>query len=627
MIGRKLGDYFILQKLGSGVFGKVYLAEHQFIKKKYALKVLPDDLVSNPGFIEKFQNEVAILASLEHPSIVKLHNISSAGGKYFLIMDAIVDDAGAPMSLDRYLNSAGAAIQESELRNVLLQVASAIDYAHRVEFKDGFLAHRGLKFSNIFVNDTEEMPRVFVSDFGLTGLVGEGSVLLKHYEHLLGRLIPAKTGEPNQDSTGLSMNFSFFSPEQKVLGSKVDYKSDIYAFGVLAYFLIARTFPEGYFDLPSKISPEYRLNWDLLICQCLQKDPKKRPEVLTDAMDMFLKPVKRENNEVFVLSWEEVGKKVENAMQMSFEFSTDEIAAGEEMDAPPKYETDPGSEHKPIIRPCKIARPEYDSDPAAIFQKELNVSYYQPKKVEVKNVQPIQTEMVIIPAGCYERGSESGSRDEQPRHKVTLSGFALDIHPVTNEQFVRFLSSMGGDKDSANNDIIRLRDSRVKRMVGKLTIESGYARHPVVGVTWYGAFAYAQWVGKRLPTEVEWEIAAGGGEENGLFPTGVDIDHSEANFFSSDTTAVTSYPPNGFGLYDMAGNVYEWCQDWYAYNYYDSSQQDPENPKGPSQGVYRVLRGGCWKSLKEDLRCAHRHRNNPGAVNGTYGFRCAADVS
>jgi formylglycine-generating enzyme required for sulfatase activity len=88
-----------------------------------------------------------------------------------------------------------------------------------------------------------------------------------------------------------------------------------------------------------------------------------------------------------------------------------------------------------------------------------------------------------------------------------------------------------------------------------------------------------------------------------------------------------SYPANSYGLYDMAGNVYEWCNDWYAYNYYDTSIQEPENPTGPQQGVYRVLRGGCWKSLKEDLRCSHRHRNNPGAVNSTYGFRCAADVS
>ena len=185
---------------------------------------------------------------------------------------------------------------------------------------------------------------------------------------------------------------------------------------------------------------------------------------------------------------------------------------------------------------------------------------------------------------------------------------------------------MGGEKDANNNDIIRLRESRIKRLGGKLIIESGYAKHPVVGVSWYGATAYAKWVGKRLPTEAEWEIAASSGFEDMIFPTGSQIERTQANFFSADTVNVMSYPPNRFGLYDMAGNVYEWCQDWYDYTYYEHSCQEPENPKGPLQGVYRVLRGGCWKSLHDDLRCAHRHRNNPGTINKTYGFRCAADV-
>ena len=269
---------------------------------------------------------------------------------------------------------------------------------------------------------------------------------------------------------------------------------------------------------------------------------------------------------------------------------------------------------------------EYEEDPGAVFKKSFTVSQYKPDKQEVKNIEPIATDMVILEEGEYFRGCNVGLRDEKSRHKIFVDSFAIDIHPVTNEQFLRFLDVMNCEKDCNNNDIILLKDSRIKRVAGKLSIESGYAKHPVVGISWYGAKAYAKWVGKRLPFEGEWEIAASSGTDENIYPFGADIERNQANFFNTDTTPVMSYPSTNRGLYDIAGNVYEWIEDWYAYNYYEISKQEPHNPKGPVQGVYRVLRGGCWKSLREDLRCSHRHRNKPGSMNSTLGFRCAADV-
>ncbi|MCH9611651.1 MAG: Hercynine oxygenase [Chlamydiia bacterium] len=281
---------------------------------------------------------------------------------------------------------------------------------------------------------------------------------------------------------------------------------------------------------------------------------------------------------------------------------------------------------KPTLKPSEIKRCQYEEDPGAIFKAETVVAPYVPEKKEVIDIEPILTDMVVIEGGEYYRGLDDGARDERPEHQVSIPSFALDVHPVTNEQFARFLEMMGGEKDSNNNDIIFLKESRIKRNGGKLVIETGYLKHPVVGVSWYGAVAYAKWVGKRLPTEAEWEVAAACGKHRFPYPYGETIEPQQANFFSSDTTPVMSYPANQMGLFDMAGNVYEWCEDWYAYNYYETSQANPSNPTGPAQGVYRVLRGGCWKSLKDDLRTSGRHRNNPGTMNRTYGFRCAADV-
>lgn len=567
-----LGDYQIIKKIGQGTLGAVFLGEHRFMKRPFALKMFPEELSSDRTFIQRFEEEVNILASLDHPYIVKIHNISFAQGHYFLVTDCIVDEYAETTNLGQYILSKGKKLEEEEIYRMLLQIAEALDYAHSKK-----IVHRGLKLNNILVGKNE----LFLSDYGLTRIVGPAAVLTKTFKTVGESLDPQKITPLH---LSFLQNYLFMAPEQKRLDHPhgVDIRSDVYSFGVLAYYMLTGEYPEGVFDPPSRFN--YLWNWDGLIQSCLQANPEKRPEVLKPLLESIKYSSPTESQSAQYLSL------------------------------------------KPIFQNPSIERPRTDMDPAAIFNIDTTVKNYTPEFKDVTNLQPIESEMVIIEGGSFTRGSQDGNRDEMPRHSVNLSSFAIDVHPVTNEQFVRFLEVMGGEKDGNHNDIIRLRDSRIKRSAGKLNIESGYSKHPVVGVTWYGAIAYAKWVGKRLPTEAEWEIAARGGEDNALYPTNDDIEKTLANFFSSDTTAVMSYAPNAYGLYDMAGNVYEWCQDWYGYNYYEISVQEPDNPQGPLQGVYRVLRGGCWKSLKEDLRCSRRHRNNPGTVNGTYGFRCAANV-
>ena len=584
-LSKRMGDYELVKEIGQGSLGTVYVAQHRFLKRPFVLKVLQEDIGSDRSFVQRLEKEVAALAMLEHPHIVKIHNVSYADGTYFLVNDCIVDDYGETTTLAQYLSSQESPLKEAEILKISHQIASALDAAHP-------LVHQGLKLSNVLIGKADEGIHVYLSDFGLTKVMGPGFVLNRTYA-AISKLL-GKNKDLERFHNTFLQNVAFLAPEQKKRNETgvQEGKEDVYAFGVLLYFLIMRRVPQGVFELPSEHFPHFKLGWDQLILSCLQEDPLKRPRSLLRALD-------------------EIGEKQKGGGASSFSFAESGVSL-------PRLQ--------PVIKPSEIVRPEYEDDPAAIFQKELEVRTYTPSEKVNREIEPLLTEMSVVPGGAYYRGSQNGARDEMPRHQITLNSFAIDVHPVMNEQFSLFLEAMGGEKNANNNDIICLRDSRMKRKEGKIIIESGYTKHPVVGVSWYGAMAYAKWIGKRLPTEAEWEIAACGGKEDIIYPSGNILERSHANFFNSDTIAVKSYPPNGYGLYDMAGNVYEWCQDWYSYQYYDVSVQEPDNPKGPLQGVYRILRGGCWKSLKEDLRCAHRHRNNPGTMNRTFGFRCCTDV-
>lgn len=196
--------------------------------------------------------------------------------------------------------------------------------------------------------------------------------------------------------------------------------------------------------------------------------------------------------------------------------------------------------------------------------------------------------MALIPSGTFLMGSNDGESDEKPVHHVFVDAFYLDKYEVTVAQYQQFLNA-NPQRTSPENWGEQLRNPN----------------HPVVYVSWEDANAYARWAGKRLPTEAEWEYAARGGN-TGLggkpihkYPWGNDPSQDQANYTGtagrdqwSGTSPVGSFPPNGYGLYDMAGNVWEWCADWYDENYYKGSPE--RNPKGPSQGNLRVLRGGSW---------------------------------
>jgi formylglycine-generating enzyme required for sulfatase activity len=219
--------------------------------------------------------------------------------------------------------------------------------------------------------------------------------------------------------------------------------------------------------------------------------------------------------------------------------------------------------------------------------------------------------MVLIPAGEFQMGSNDGEGNQKPIHTVYLDAFYIDKYEVTNAQYKKFMDATGYKAPESWND-------------------SNYnaPNQPVIGVSWDDAKAYADWAGERLPTEAEWEKAARGGLVGKRYPWGDNITHDNANYDGTGgkdiwefTSPVGSFAPNGYGLYDMAGNVWEWCADWYDSNYYASSPKS--NPTGPNSGLSRVLRGGSWYDGNGlTLRTAYRDYNDPTTTDYGLGFRC-----
>ena len=171
------------------------------------------------------------------------------------------------------------------------------------------------------------------------------------------------------------------------------------------------------------------------------------------------------------------------------------------------------------------------------------------------------TDMVLIPAGPFQMGSNTGDSDEKPVHTVYVDAFYMDIHEVTNAQYKQFVDANPQWRQARIPTYYH--DGEYLKHWNGNNYPTGKGDHPVVYVSWYGAMAYAQWARKRLPTEAEWEKAARGGLVGRKYPWGNSIGPSQANYGShvGDTTTVGSHPPNKYGLYDMAGNVWEWCLD------------------------------------------------------------------
>jgi formylglycine-generating enzyme required for sulfatase activity len=253
----------------------------------------------------------------------------------------------------------------------------------------------------------------------------------------------------------------------------------------------------------------------------------------------------------------------------------------------------------------------------------------------LKVASPLEMEWCWVPAGPFTMGSSDESGDESPIHEVHLDDFWMARYPVTNTQYRLFVEANGYQESRWWSDAGRqwLDGEKVAEPRFWTYSEWSGAAQPVIGVSWYEAAAFCRWAADltgntiRLPSEAEWEKAARSTDKR-KYPWGNNIPTKNLANFGEDpgkTTPVGQYSPNGdspYGCADMAGNVWEWVNDWYADDYYQKSVG--RNPKGPDLGDSKVVRGGAWLNLAFDVRTSYRSRLDPSNREVIIGFRCAS---
>ena len=308
---------------------------------------------------------------------------------------------------------------------------------------------------------------------------------------------------------------------------------------------------------------------------------------------------------------------------------------------------------------CSAARPNHTVQPSA------------PPAVDIKtNILPSGHQDVLLPGGVFAMGDAFGegypADGETPVHHVRLSPFRIDATAVTNSMFAGFVQDTGyrteaeqygssavfhllstaGERDILGRATgapwwLNVRNADWARPSGPSSHWEDVANHPVVHVSYHDALAYCRWANRRLPTEAEWEYAARGGLDGMRYVWGNDLtpdgEHRcniwQGTFPTTNTcgnghlgtAAVKTFPPNGYGLYEMAGNVWEWCADWFLPKYYRNSPAN--DPQGPTIGTGRVMRGGsylCHESYCNRYRVAARTSNTPESSSGNCGFRTVA---
>ena len=619
MAEERIGDYEIISSLGRGGFGSVYKAKSAS-GNLVALKVLNPQVLDNQKVVKKFFHEAMILAKLDHPNICRLIEFFPDGQNYAIVMDYV---EGKELK-DLLQEQPDGLMPFDQAFRIAKQALAAFQYAH----ENGIL-HRDIKPANIMI---DKQGNIKVMDFGIAKVAGAAT----------------------HDTAASMLSIHYTPPERFDPSRTVDARSDIYALGLVFYELFTgrRPFdveetsqimfwhlneipepPETFVaGLPSEVSSA--------IETALEKDPDDRFQdfkEFSDAMgegtpgvDYTSQLVDSEATaiEQTIITSAIEPKAIKKRKKKKGEGLPVPLVAGISVAALAVLLVGGFFAYQTIRTKGEVGQistiEEAPAPTIAVEGGTLNTKGYTEITHEKDN-----SIMIYIPAGQFIMGSDNYST-EQPVQNISLDNYFIDKYPVTNAQYQKFVDETGYITDAEKNNTGQVKIGRRMRefegatwmMPDGATPIDGKEDHPVRQVSYNDAVAYCEWAGKDLPTEAQWEKAARG-PAGATYPWGdSDADDTMANFdgYIDDTTSVTAYEKGQsyYGAFDMAGNVYEWCKDWYA-----DGERQPENPTGPGTGTNRVLKGGSFTEGIDSLRSSNRLEAEPASSSVLYGFRCA----
>jgi serine/threonine protein kinase len=580
-MAKKIQSYEIIATVGSGGMGVVYKAKHVLQNKVYALKALYPQYCSDPVILKRFENEALILSKLSHPNILQVYDFIEYEHGYYIVMEFV---EGKPLS--KIIGTETGPLHFDKALPLFNQILSGMQHAH----EEGVI-HRDLKPGNILVTPD---GTVKISDFGIAKVDSEAKL----------------TG------TGTHIGTLYYMSPEQIRGEAATKQSDIYSLGVTLYEMLAGRTP--FQSDPD--TPEFRI-MEQIVYQPLP-DPRTIYPYIPEPLVSLVLAATQKEPAARLQSVEAFQSAI-----AAFRVANSKPGSAPKLIAEPVREKEPGAPATAIMD----AEPEAEGKQSSfgkstfilvgalllilfailLFSKYDVFSRKGPPNIpgDTPYSFAAREDMAWVEAGQFMMGSNYFD-DEQPIHAVQLDTFFIDKAEVTVAQYRTFCTATG-------------------RQMPQAPPWGWIDNNPIVNVSWDDASAYAAWAGKRLPTEAEWEYAARGGRRGagGKYSGSNSIDDVA---WYADNANFTTHPvklkkANELGLYDMSGNVWEWCRDGYQPRY-DDRISPAVNPIDPTTHE-RVIRGGAWFYDETSARVTNRRGVEPKFKSPMIGFRCVISRS